>query len=254
MTPLNRFLELRFSRRAGTQGSLPVLCHGTAGTYIRTAASGLRGHTISTSADGPGGTENLYHTLHHQLNGDILESGSLPVCVVDGSNDDGGEDEGYRAVGGQQQHHHHHHHRHRHVLKPYEAVWRVTEPVPRVCVVLVLKGSSLSDVGKGGGGGIGMVIRVGSWCQGLMKVAGQVTAERWTKDKTGRWERVVRVGAGLLPCMVACMDRDESGTPRGGRYWRQACGLGFAVEKTVAEGDRVVVEGVEWAVVEKRSW
>lgn len=141
------------------------------------------------------------------------------------------------------------------VLKPYEAVWRVTEPVPRVCVVLVLKGGGLGDVGRGGaGGGIGMVVRVGGWCQGLMKVAGQVTAERWAKGRAGKWERVVRIGAGLLPCMVACMDRDESGVPRGGRYWRQACGLGFVVEKTVVEGDRVLVEGVEWAVVEKCSW
>jgi len=98
-----------------------------------------------------------------------------------------------------------------------------------------------------------MVVRVGGWCQGIMKTGEEVTAERWARGKEGGWERVARVGPGILPCMVACMDRDESAGV-GGRYWRQARGLGFVVEKTVVEGDRVTMGGVEWKVVERCHW
>ncbi|KAI5815150.1 hypothetical protein BZA77DRAFT_345101 [Pyronema omphalodes] len=199
ITPLNRFLELRFSRT-----STPLLLHATAGTYLRTATHGIRGYTIST-AD----AENQVHTLHHQMNGDILETGML-TDPVDG------------------------------VEKGYEAVWRISEVNPRLAVVMVLT--------EGGG----MVVRVGAWCQGVMKIGNEVTAERWMRDRGG-WRRIAKSGAGRLPCSIACLDRDEEGG-EGGKYLRSARGLGFVVSKTLEQGDVVLVEKLEWRVVEKCVW
>ena len=54
--------------------------------------------------------------------------------------------------------------------------------------------------------------------------------------------------------MVACVDRDESelaGAYQDGRYWKEATGAGFAVEKTVSVGDRVAVERFTLEVVER---
>lgn len=58
----------------------------------------------------------------------------------------------------------------------------------------------------------GMVVRVGQWCQGLIKVRGEVALERWKWSpgeedgetaKTGGWQRVARIGRLFLPCALA---------------------------------------------------
>lgn len=129
---------------------------------------------------------------------------------------------------------------------PYEAVWRVLPAAPRVSVVMVLRE------------GRGMVVRVGGWCQGMVKGAGgEVTAERWKRAESAKWERVHRVGKEVLPCAVACMDRDEDNEAdewQGGRYWREAVEMGVAFEKVVAVGDLVKFGCREWEVVERSQW
>lgn len=50
----------------------------------------------------------------------------------------------------------------------------------------------------------GLVVRVGSWCQGILKVRDKTTIERWewnpNASKTSEWSKVVRIGDGVLPC------------------------------------------------------
>jgi hypothetical protein len=110
---------------------------------------------------------------------------------------------------------------------------------------------------RGNGGMIGVIVRVGGWCQGLLVENGEVTAERWMREQA-KWFRVFKVGEGWLPCSVACLDRDESveaGLWQGGRYWKEAEGLEFVVEKAVDEGDRVLSgDGREWEIVERSQW
>ena len=69
----------------------------------------------------------------------------------------------------------------------------------------------------------GMVIRIGGWCQGILKTDKGLTVERWRwnlsktsspsrpdagigitiaeqKGDVGHWERVIKLGDGSLPC------------------------------------------------------
>jgi len=124
--------------------------------------------------------------------------------------------------------------------------------LPRVCVVLVLRKTV-----EGREGARGMVMRVGGWCQGVLKTGAETTAERWVRGADGKWSRVFRMGKELLPCGVACLDRDESDGAaawQGGRYWKEAKGLGFVVEKVVTEADRVEIGRWGWEVVERCHW
>ncbi|KAA8904867.1 hypothetical protein FN846DRAFT_907599 [Sphaerosporella brunnea] len=215
ITPGNRFLDLRFSRSSAAP---PLLLHGTSGQYIRTATSGLRAYSVDTLCGQP---QNQLHSLLMQENGDLLESGVL----CDPS--DGAE-------------------------KRYEAAWRLCEATPRIAVVMLLRGR--------GGDVVGVIVRVGGWCQGLLAEAGDVTAERWVRAEDGQrqWARVLKAGNGWLPCAAACLDRDESrdaGVWQGGRYWKEAAGLGFVLEKVVGVGDRVCAgDGREWEVIERSQW
>ncbi|KAI5782670.1 hypothetical protein EDC01DRAFT_221973 [Geopyxis carbonaria] len=134
--------------------------------------------------------------------------------------------------------------------RPYEEVWRASAVTPRVVVVLALR----SGKGKGA---VGCVVRVGGWCQGIVKVGGDTTVERWMRGADVRWKRVARVGKEVVPCGVACLDRDESGQAaehQGARYWKEAVGAGFAVVKTVGVGDTLRVGKWEWEVVERENW
>lgn len=45
----------------------------------------------------------------------------------------------------------------------------------------------------------GLVVRVGQFCQGIMRVGGEVAVERWVWGED-HWKRTVRMGKGSLPC------------------------------------------------------
>ncbi|OCK85794.1 hypothetical protein K432DRAFT_227934 [Lepidopterella palustris CBS 459.81] len=57
----------------------------------------------------------------------------------------------------------------------------------------------------------GMIIRIGQWCQGLLKIGNEVTVERWEYlpggmkgrgSVEGDWTRCVRLGSRFLPCAM----------------------------------------------------
>ncbi|KAF2153240.1 hypothetical protein K461DRAFT_320922 [Myriangium duriaei CBS 260.36] len=105
------------------------------------------------------------------------------------------------------------------IRQEYEECW-VDEDVGVGEAVVVM----LEDEGAKG-----MVVRVGGWCQGILKVVrgeeAEVSVERWKKGDDGSWRRVMKVGRLWLPCAVA---------------W----------EKGLRLGQEVSYQGWEWKVVE----
>ncbi|GAB7351392.1 hypothetical protein MBLNU459_g2069t1 [Dothideomycetes sp. NU459] len=87
-------------------------------------------------------------------------------------------------------------------------------------------------------GAKGVVVRVGQWCQGIIKVRGEVSVERWrwaveeTSDgsRKGDWKRVAKLGRLFLPCSFA-----------------------FRPEM-IAEGNTAQYGDYKWEVKEVFSW
>lgn len=85
----------------------------------------------------------------------------------------------------------------------------------------------LDDVGGGYAGrerARGMVIRIGGWCQGVLRMGEGFTVERWERGGVG-WERIFREGVGEVPCGVVCEGVGEGGREGevvefGGGVWR----------------------------------
>jgi hypothetical protein len=64
----------------------------------------------------------------------------------------------------------------------------------------------------------GVVVRLGKWCQGVIKIGdGGTTCERWEWEGAGKggngeeadqWKRVARIGELMVPCGVAFRHTD----------------------------------------------
>ena len=162
-------------------------------------------HWVDSNSDDPATDEGDMWT---QSNGDVLEQGKM---IKPGTG----------------------------VVTAYEELWRDLQVVvvgqEEVFASVVLR------VQDDGMGARGMVVRVGGWCQGILKVGNDVTIERWqwisstsklsgdaVEDETdkneaaatqrsgtaledpfliedlrrGDWERVVRLGSHFVPCAV----------------------------------------------------
>lgn len=77
----------------------------------------------------------------------------------------------------------------------------------------------------------GLIVRVGQWIQGMLKVGNDVTVERWLRkppfdvtnsEDHGRWESVSSIGQGQLPTVSAMyLTKDEVNLPIecGGLQW-----------------------------------
>lgn len=84
----------------------------------------------------------------------------------------------------------------------YEEVWRDV-PIEgageqavggeRVYSVLVLENEAKQARG--------MVMQLGGWCQGVLRVRSDVAVERWVREE-GKWRREVSVGRLWVPCGV----------------------------------------------------
>ncbi|KAL8749013.1 MAG: hypothetical protein Q9184_006974 [Pyrenodesmia sp. 2 TL-2023] len=98
----------------------------------------------------------------------------------------------------------------------------------RVCTVLRTEDQ--------GNKGRGMIIRLGDYCQGILKKDGEVTVERWEwyfshiDSKDGKWYKTVTIGTDDMPC-------DEV--------------LG---SEPPHEGQQIKRAGITWNVVEVSTW
>ena len=128
----------------------------------------------------------------------------------------------------------------------YEEVWRDEEAQvvttekegKKRCVVLdLLRGSKTAEKPKNENDRIlrGRVIRIGSWCQGIVKNQdSSVVVERWewTGVQEG-WVRRFRCGEGVVPCSATWEPRERG---------------------ELVEGEKVESEEVVWTVVESYEW
>lgn len=89
----------------------------------------------------------------------------------------------------------------------YEELWvdevaaTITGEDGRKCAVLTLEDEK--------NGAQGMVIRIGQYVQGMLKVNGHVTIERWSWTEVGAWKRIVKLGDMFLPCSFAMGELEE---------------------------------------------
>ena len=185
--------------------SIAVLEWAFAGTSSRTEGSNGHGdvgpthsvweHWIDSKSDNPRPDEG---DMWPQPNGDVLERGTQIHPITRLQTD-------------------------------YEELWgdldveKVGEEQERVSIVL--------KVENHGSNTRGMVVRVGDWCQGIMKSGGALNIERWhwIKNKY-TWERVVKIGSSELPCAIACNN------------------------EMVSKKGTVVSNGLQWNVIEVFRW
>ena len=80
----------------------------------------------------------------------------------------------------------------------------------------------------------GLVVRVGQYCQGILKIGSELTLERWewmnsespvepqSESSSGGWRCKLKIGDGSLPCDKAMIDGVHNGaTIRSGALeWR----------------------------------
>ncbi|KAI5852440.1 hypothetical protein DFP73DRAFT_1850 [Morchella snyderi] len=137
----------------------------------------------------------------------------------------------------------------------YEEVWRDSEPEPRAAAVLVLGEHAQRRVGpESDASARGCVVRLGRWCQGVMKVDGKVTAERWVLGVgESEWSRVWKCGEGVMPCMVACVEQ-RAEEVQGRRVASTHGASQIEVRTEIHEGDEIELADYKWRVVEKATW
>lgn len=78
----------------------------------------------------------------------------------------------------------------------------------------------------------GMVVRVGSWCQGILKTGDNITVERWQAQdpKSGKWNQIIKLGSAILPCERT-----------------------FSVEG-LENGNLITSNDLQWKIIEKHGW
>jgi hypothetical protein len=204
-SPKKFFLDLRFTKPLPSPNSdgQAILEWGFAGYSKRDGPKARWIHLVDSRYDDPpvdaGVTEDLE-------NGDVLETGEM-------LNWEKGE------------------------IGAYEELWRDFEVVPKIAVVWVLDGEN----GDGKTLGAeqlrirGAIVRVGEWCQGIVKIDGKVTAERWLLEESA-WKRVCKVGHAELPFSSLVFSEGPGVT-----------GEGFP------EGEKAT-GGLKWRMIERSAW
>jgi Protein HRI1 len=122
------------------------------------------------------------------------------------------------------------------IVQDYEEIWwelpvlqaeTANGPHTNISVVLVAENKALSACG--------MIVRVGQWCQGVLRSGENTSCERWRlqdadSEAAGQWECVLRIGKGDLPCHV---------------LWE---GQGLT------DGEVIQSEGLVWRCEERSVW
>ncbi|KAL0640407.1 hypothetical protein Q9L58_000374 [Maublancomyces gigas] len=199
---------------------------GFAGISYKDGSQGRWMHTVDSRSDNP--TED-FGSFEQLTNGDWLEKGKM-LDFDDGK------------------------------VKVYEEVWRDSEILPRISTVLVLEedGGKAFQINSAANAAKGTIVRVGNYCQGIMKVKGEVTCERWTLDQGAEeWRRIFRTGNGVLPCQVACIDhsvqaKDEmqgGGDTEGNHEIRK-----FEIHTEIHNRDEITYGEHKWRIVENSTW
>lgn len=115
------------------------------------------------------------------------------------------------------------------VVQGYEEIWRELPVLltveangtrTNIAIVMVAENKALRARG--------MIVRVGQWCQGVLRSGENTSCERWClqdaeSEAAGQWECVLRIGRGDLPCHVlweghGLIDGEEIHS--GGLVWR----------------------------------
>ncbi|WPG99843.1 Hypothetical protein R9X50_00266300 [Acrodontium crateriforme] len=84
----------------------------------------------------------------------------------------------------------------------------LTNDRQHACVVLLLEDDESQTRG--------MVIRVGNFCQGILRTGPHITVERWEWKKDAGWRRNMRAGDFWLPCGVVMADANSGRLVEGG--------------------------------------
>jgi hypothetical protein len=144
------------------------------------------------------------------------------------------------------------------VIRPYEEIWR--DEIVTNSLVAVLIGQSVSSedqpvhrlsdeyhrqakyysTSASPPNCVGMVIRVGDWCQGILKLQDDFSAERRHYQRGpagGCWIVQFQINRGMLPCDKVCdwLDKSSTGADTGHNY---------------QIGDTVTIGDVIWTLVE----
>lgn len=143
-------------------------------------------HWIDSKSDNPSIDEG---DMWPQANGDVLERGTQkhPVTGLDCEYEELWADLDVEVVGNEK---------------------------TRISVALKVENSDKSTRG--------LIVRVGSWCQGLLKIGDELTIERWQWINS-EWNRIVRIGDGILPCDATFIDQifsEEGIVQSGGLLWK----------------------------------
>lgn len=94
-------------------------------------------------------------------------------------------------------------------ITPYEECWASVEAIPTEkngkveCLVLLLHDDANEQRG--------VVMRLGQFCQGVVRSGKSFALERWKWTSEGGWKREVRIGDLFLPCGSAMSDELEKG-------------------------------------------
>ncbi|KAM5538588.1 hypothetical protein V8D89_007617 [Ganoderma adspersum] len=199
LTARNRqFVDLRLFKPEDPSGPFTLLEWGLAGRSVGTPSHGVWIHDIDSRTEHP----------HDETDeGDMFPQPEHPDVVLERGkmrHPESGE------------------------IREYEEAWK--DPP-----VLAVAGRRLSVVletkpNASGARATGMVVRVGQFCQGILRVGAVIVVERWAWTEDGGWELSARIGDGTdLPCDV---------TWDGG----------------LAAGDECSRNGVSWIAKEVYTW
>lgn len=189
-TPNRRFVDLRFFKppSSPTSPPFPALEWGTAGYSAGTPTHGTWTHELSSRPTHPDGETDVGTMEPHPSLPDVeIERGRMAHL-------DTGE------------------------VRAYEEAWRAVPVLPdesgrRVAVLLEMRG------GDGDGTRRGAVVRVGQFCQGIVRAGGVISAQRWLWT-AGAWAIVGQVGECDIPCDATWADVQEGDiVERGDAIW-----------------------------------
>ncbi|KAI8978886.1 hypothetical protein BD414DRAFT_421546 [Trametes punicea] len=200
-TPTRHFVDLRFFLRSDAHSDAAKLLTiewGFAGRSVGTATHGKWIHEISSRTE---------HPEDESDEGDIFPHPTLPNIELERGqmrHPDSGK------------------------VIEYEEAWKAVPVLPvggpydamHISVRLELRGDEISDKR-------GAIVRVGQYCQGILRDGANVSAQRWLWSD-GSWKRIAQFGDLDIPC--------------------------DATWETVKEGERIGRGDALWDVMEVSVW